>query len=145
MLQIGATYFLNRARLMFEAAVFCRRKAMKGRLYFATKAQKEGKILIKTHPCAQIFCCDICGFEKVLCFINIIGISDCIAVMHRKYVTTGWHCNLKVGSNNLSFYCTSGNLTESERCSENMCSNFSSAGGCRTILQRVRRKTDRRV
>uniref|UniRef100_A0A671ULG2 Transmembrane protein 63C n=1 Tax=Sparus aurata TaxID=8175 RepID=A0A671ULG2_SPAAU len=42
-----------------------RRKAMKGRLYFATKAQKEGKILIKTHPCAQIFCCDICGFEKV--------------------------------------------------------------------------------
>nr|XP_046269751.1 calcium permeable stress-gated cation channel 1 [Scatophagus argus] len=42
-----------------------RRKAMKGRLYFATKAQKEGKIVIKTHPCAQIFCCDICGFEKV--------------------------------------------------------------------------------
>uniref|UniRef100_A0A3P9CZB8 Transmembrane protein 63C n=1 Tax=Maylandia zebra TaxID=106582 RepID=A0A3P9CZB8_9CICH len=42
-----------------------RRKAMKGRLYFATKAQKEGKIMIKTHPCAQIFCCDVCGFEKV--------------------------------------------------------------------------------
>ncbi|KAM9708000.1 calcium permeable stress-gated cation channel 1 isoform 1-T1 [Menidia menidia] len=42
-----------------------RRKAMKGRLYFATKAQKEGRIMIKTHPCAQIFCCDICGFEKV--------------------------------------------------------------------------------
>ncbi|XP_039993652.1 calcium permeable stress-gated cation channel 1 isoform X3 [Xiphias gladius] len=42
-----------------------RRKAMKGRLYFATKAQKDGKIMIKTHPCAQIFCCDICGFEKV--------------------------------------------------------------------------------
>ncbi|XP_019940803.1 calcium permeable stress-gated cation channel 1 isoform X2 [Paralichthys olivaceus] len=42
-----------------------RRKAMKGRLYFATKAQKQGKIMIKTHPCAQIFCCDICGFEKV--------------------------------------------------------------------------------
>ncbi|XP_040916563.1 calcium permeable stress-gated cation channel 1 [Toxotes jaculatrix] len=42
-----------------------RRKAMKGRLYFATKAQKEGKIMIKTHPCAQIFCCDFCGFEKV--------------------------------------------------------------------------------
>lgn len=38
---------------------------MKGRLYFATKAQKDGKILIQTHPCAQIFCCDICGFEKV--------------------------------------------------------------------------------
>uniref|UniRef100_A0A8C9Y774 Transmembrane protein 63C n=1 Tax=Sander lucioperca TaxID=283035 RepID=A0A8C9Y774_SANLU len=42
-----------------------RRKAMKGRLYFATMAQKEGKIMIKTHPCAQIFCCDICGFEMV--------------------------------------------------------------------------------
>ncbi|XP_040056289.2 osmosensitive cation channel TMEM63C isoform X2 [Gasterosteus aculeatus] len=42
-----------------------RRKAMKGRLYFATKAQKEGKIMIKTHPCAQIFCCDMCGFEQV--------------------------------------------------------------------------------
>uniref|UniRef100_A0A7N6B4K5 Transmembrane protein 63C n=1 Tax=Anabas testudineus TaxID=64144 RepID=A0A7N6B4K5_ANATE len=42
-----------------------RRKAMKGRLYFASKAQKEGKIMIKTHPCAQIFCCDICGFEKL--------------------------------------------------------------------------------
>ncbi|XP_033967946.1 calcium permeable stress-gated cation channel 1 isoform X2 [Pseudochaenichthys georgianus] len=42
-----------------------RRKAMKGRLYFASKAQKEGKIMIKIHPCAQIFCCDFCGFEKV--------------------------------------------------------------------------------
>ncbi|XP_072314161.1 calcium permeable stress-gated cation channel 1 [Eucyclogobius newberryi] len=42
-----------------------RRKAMKGRLYFASKAQKEGKIMIKTHPCAQIFCCDACGFEQV--------------------------------------------------------------------------------
>uniref|UniRef100_A0A8C2IQL4 Transmembrane protein 63C n=1 Tax=Cyprinus carpio TaxID=7962 RepID=A0A8C2IQL4_CYPCA len=42
-----------------------RRKAMKGRLYFTTKAQKEGRIMIKTHPCAQIFCCDICGFEQV--------------------------------------------------------------------------------
>uniref|UniRef100_A0A8C8ELL3 Calcium permeable stress-gated cation channel 1 n=1 Tax=Oncorhynchus tshawytscha TaxID=74940 RepID=A0A8C8ELL3_ONCTS len=39
--------------------------AMKGRLYFATKAQKEGKIMIKTHPCATIFCCDVCGFEQV--------------------------------------------------------------------------------
>uniref|UniRef100_A0AAQ6ALC4 Transmembrane protein 63C n=1 Tax=Amphiprion ocellaris TaxID=80972 RepID=A0AAQ6ALC4_AMPOC len=52
-------------RLLSEDAVFFRRKAMKGRLYFASKAQKEGKIMIKTHPCAQIFCCDICGFEKV--------------------------------------------------------------------------------
>uniref|UniRef100_W5MYW9 Transmembrane protein 63C n=1 Tax=Lepisosteus oculatus TaxID=7918 RepID=W5MYW9_LEPOC len=42
-----------------------RRKAMKGRLYFTSKAQKEGKIMIKTHPCAQIFCCDVCGFEQV--------------------------------------------------------------------------------
>ncbi|XP_013868510.1 calcium permeable stress-gated cation channel 1 [Austrofundulus limnaeus] len=42
-----------------------RRKAMKGRLYFATKAQKEGKVMITTHPCSQIFCCDVCGFEKV--------------------------------------------------------------------------------
>ncbi|XP_061700561.1 calcium permeable stress-gated cation channel 1 [Syngnathoides biaculeatus] len=42
-----------------------RRKAMKGRLYFASKSQKEGKIMMKTHPCAQLFCCDICGFEKV--------------------------------------------------------------------------------
>ncbi|XP_043929830.1 calcium permeable stress-gated cation channel 1 [Protopterus annectens] len=42
-----------------------RRKAMKGRLYFAAKAQKDGRIMIKTHPCARIFCCDCCGFEKV--------------------------------------------------------------------------------
>ncbi|CAM2116136.1 unnamed protein product [Caretta caretta] len=42
-----------------------RRKAMKGRLYFTTKAQKEGKIMIKTHPCARIFCCRSCGFEQV--------------------------------------------------------------------------------
>ncbi|XP_053701952.1 calcium permeable stress-gated cation channel 1 [Synchiropus splendidus] len=42
-----------------------RRKAMKGRLYFASKSQKEGRITIKTHPCARIFCCDFCGFEKV--------------------------------------------------------------------------------
>lgn len=42
-----------------------RRKAMKGRLYFTGKAQKEGKVMIKSHPCAQIFCCDACGFEQV--------------------------------------------------------------------------------
>uniref|UniRef100_A0A3Q1CTL2 Transmembrane protein 63C n=1 Tax=Amphiprion ocellaris TaxID=80972 RepID=A0A3Q1CTL2_AMPOC len=53
-----------------------RRKAMKGRLYFASKAQKEGKIMIKTHPCAQIFCCDICGFEKVT-FFTFFGIYTC--------------------------------------------------------------------
>ncbi|XP_042299372.1 calcium permeable stress-gated cation channel 1 [Sceloporus undulatus] len=42
-----------------------RRKAMKGRLYFTTKAQKEGKIMIKIHPCSRIFCCRVCGFEEV--------------------------------------------------------------------------------
>ncbi|KAJ7345032.1 hypothetical protein JRQ81_000982 [Phrynocephalus forsythii] len=42
-----------------------RRKAMKGRLYFTTKAQKEGKIMIKVHPCSRIFCCRVCGFEEV--------------------------------------------------------------------------------
>uniref|UniRef100_A0A8D2Q6Y0 Transmembrane protein 63C n=1 Tax=Varanus komodoensis TaxID=61221 RepID=A0A8D2Q6Y0_VARKO len=42
-----------------------RRKAMKGRLYFTTKAQKEGKIMIKIHPCSRIFCCHFCGFEEV--------------------------------------------------------------------------------
>ncbi|KAL7862022.1 hypothetical protein SRHO_G00134630 [Serrasalmus rhombeus] len=42
-----------------------RRKAMKGRMYFTTKSQKEGRIMIKTHPCAQILCCDMCGFEQV--------------------------------------------------------------------------------
>ncbi|GAA6096546.1 calcium permeable stress-gated cation channel 1 isoform X1 [Tachysurus ichikawai] len=42
-----------------------RRKAMKGRMYFTTKSQKEGRIMIKTHPCAQIFCCDFCGFEQI--------------------------------------------------------------------------------
>lgn len=73
MLPTGSVQFLNTARLVFDLSVSCRRKAMKGRLYFATKAQKDGKILIKTHPCAQIFCCDICGFEKVICFINIRG------------------------------------------------------------------------
>lgn len=73
MLPIGSVQFLNTTRLVFDLSVSCRRKAMKGRLYFATKAQKDGKILIKTHSCAQIFCCDICGFEKVICFINIRG------------------------------------------------------------------------
>uniref|UniRef100_A0A665WYP2 Transmembrane protein 63C n=1 Tax=Echeneis naucrates TaxID=173247 RepID=A0A665WYP2_ECHNA len=64
-----------------------RRKAMKGRLYFATKSQKEGKIMIKTHPCAQIFCCDICGFEKVS-FISIIWILP-LKFMKRHTVKAG--------------------------------------------------------
>ncbi|XP_060613947.2 calcium permeable stress-gated cation channel 1 [Anolis sagrei] len=42
-----------------------RRKAMKGRLFFTTKAQKEGKIMIRIHPCSRIFCCRFCGFEEV--------------------------------------------------------------------------------
>ncbi|GCB82252.1 hypothetical protein scyTo_0022302, partial [Scyliorhinus torazame] len=41
------------------------RKAMKGRLYFTAKAQKEGKIMIKTHPLARVCCCHSCGFEQV--------------------------------------------------------------------------------
>lgn len=74
---------------------------MKGRLYFATKAQKEGKITIKTHPCAQIFCCDICGFEKVSC-PSITGICALLCflvelhhscVRHRSSAATGWHCS----------------------------------------------------
>lgn len=80
-----------------SVAVFCRRKAMKGRLYFATKAKKEGKNLIKMHPCAQIFCCDFCGFEKV----RFMVVIQC--------ATTRWHCNLKVAvcSGTLSFYLIS--------------------------------------
>ncbi|XP_066463739.1 calcium permeable stress-gated cation channel 1 isoform X1 [Eleutherodactylus coqui] len=42
-----------------------RRRAMKGRLYFAGRSQKEGRILIKTHPCARLCPCDCCGFQKV--------------------------------------------------------------------------------
>ncbi|XP_069771969.1 calcium permeable stress-gated cation channel 1 isoform X2 [Narcine bancroftii] len=41
------------------------RKAMKGRLYFAAKAQKEGRIMMKTHPLARICGCNCCGFEQV--------------------------------------------------------------------------------
>ena len=67
--RVAALHGHNTVQLMTSvkllSSAFCRRKAMKGRLYFASKAQKEGKIMIKTHPCALIFCCDICGFEKV--------------------------------------------------------------------------------
>ncbi|XP_063804320.1 calcium permeable stress-gated cation channel 1 isoform X2 [Pseudophryne corroboree] len=42
-----------------------RRRAMKGRVYFAGRSQKEGRILITTHPCARICPCDCCGFQKV--------------------------------------------------------------------------------
>lgn len=93
--------------------VFCRRKAMKGRLYFTTKAQKEGKIMIKTHPCAQIFCCDICGFEQVCNLIIMLsGLVDyssssraleymSIVLLHGYHIATGWHCNpnLSLSSN----------------------------------------------
>ncbi|XP_053553352.1 calcium permeable stress-gated cation channel 1 isoform X2 [Bombina bombina] len=39
-----------------------RRRAMKGRLYFAGRSQKEGKILIKTHRCGRL--CPCC-FQEV--------------------------------------------------------------------------------
>ncbi|KAG8448974.1 hypothetical protein GDO86_015878 [Hymenochirus boettgeri] len=42
-----------------------RRRAMKGRMYFAGRAQKEGKILIKLHPCARLCPCECCGFQQV--------------------------------------------------------------------------------
>ncbi|KAM8921057.1 osmosensitive cation channel TMEM63C [Pelodytes ibericus] len=42
-----------------------RRKAMKGRMYFAGRAQKEGKIMIKTHPCARLCPCDCCNYKQV--------------------------------------------------------------------------------
>ncbi|XP_053330940.1 calcium permeable stress-gated cation channel 1 isoform X2 [Spea bombifrons] len=42
-----------------------RRKAMKGRMYFAGRAQKEGKIMIKTHPCSRLCPCDCCRFQQV--------------------------------------------------------------------------------
>uniref|UniRef100_A0A8C5EK35 Transmembrane protein 63C n=1 Tax=Gouania willdenowi TaxID=441366 RepID=A0A8C5EK35_GOUWI len=63
-----------------------RRKAMKGRLYFATKAQKEGKIMIRTHPCAQILCCDMCGFEKVHLLCRGVKNTD-ISCSNRSTVT----------------------------------------------------------
>ncbi|KAM4690695.1 calcium permeable stress-gated cation channel 1 isoform 2-T2 [Rhinophrynus dorsalis] len=42
-----------------------RRRAMKGRMYFAGRAQKEGKLMIKPHPCARLCPCDCCGFQQV--------------------------------------------------------------------------------
>ncbi|XP_068110593.1 calcium permeable stress-gated cation channel 1 isoform X3 [Hyperolius riggenbachi] len=41
------------------------RRAMKGRMYFAGQSQKEGRIFIKTHPCARLCPCDCCGFQTV--------------------------------------------------------------------------------
>ena len=75
---------------------------MKGRLYFATKAQKEGKIMIKTHPCAQIFCCDFCGFEQVQHFL--LGKKNkkrfCVILLHCYHCTTGWRCDPNLGFQN---------------------------------------------
>ena len=74
---------------------------MKGRLYFATKAQKEGKIMIKTHPCAQIFCCDFCGFEQVQYFMlknKTKTIS--LFLLHCYRLTTGWRCDSNLGFQN---------------------------------------------
>lgn len=96
MLQIELTYVVIIIDILSEDTVFCRRKAMKGRLYFASKAQKEGKIMIRTHPCAQIFCCDICGFEKVP-FISFLEIY-----LQGEHITTGWHCNPIVAYSRLS-------------------------------------------
>uniref|UniRef100_A0A8C5WGN2 Transmembrane protein 63C n=1 Tax=Leptobrachium leishanense TaxID=445787 RepID=A0A8C5WGN2_9ANUR len=42
-----------------------RRKAMNGRMYFAGRSQKEGKIMIKTHPCARLCRCNCWGFKQV--------------------------------------------------------------------------------
>ncbi|CAH2328483.1 calcium permeable stress-gated cation channel 1 [Pelobates cultripes] len=42
-----------------------RRKAMNGRMYFAGRAQKEGKLMIKTHPLARLCRCDCWGFKQV--------------------------------------------------------------------------------
>uniref|UniRef100_A0A8C7DFL2 Transmembrane protein 63C n=1 Tax=Oncorhynchus kisutch TaxID=8019 RepID=A0A8C7DFL2_ONCKI len=58
-------FCFNVHKLMILDLLCFRRKAMKGRLYFATMSQKEGKIMMKIHPCATIFCCDVCGFEQV--------------------------------------------------------------------------------
>lgn len=68
---------------------------MKGRLYFATKAQKEGKVMITTHPCSQIFCCDVCGFEKVSLIITA-HTQHAAVKLHKRGFTTGWHCSAKV-------------------------------------------------
>lgn len=123
--------------LCLRFTVFSRRKAMKGRLYFATKAQKDGKILIKTHPCAQIFCCDICGFEKVshlrsVCTTAAVFFILAVTRMHRLYLATGWHSNLK----RAAAACRS-LWTQPEHMS--LCF---STGRCRTVLQRVRGKMD---
>uniref|UniRef100_A0A6I8R1V5 Transmembrane protein 63C n=1 Tax=Xenopus tropicalis TaxID=8364 RepID=A0A6I8R1V5_XENTR len=51
-----------------DASLFTKhfqRRAMKGRMYFAGRAQKEGKIQIKIHPCARLCPCDCCGFQQV--------------------------------------------------------------------------------
>ena len=120
---------------------------MKGRLYFATKAQKEGKILIKTHPCAQIFCCDICGFEKVLLFFKstLLGSASCAA----QKVCYHWMAlqsrSRQMQQQHILPLVNLGNLCEVRDAVSNGCSNFLSAGGRRTVLQRVRGKADRRV
>lgn len=86
-----------------------RRKAMKGRLYFATKAQKDGKILIKTHPCAQIFCCDVCGFEKVS-YLRCSFYAFSVTGMQRLCPTTGWHSDLKVAATTVFHSGCRGNM-----------------------------------
>uniref|UniRef100_A0A673X939 Transmembrane protein 63C n=1 Tax=Salmo trutta TaxID=8032 RepID=A0A673X939_SALTR len=65
-----------------------RRKAMKGRLYFATMSQKEGKIMIKTHPCSTIFCCDVCGFEQVHFIVKDYSRVRCRQKPQQSSITT---------------------------------------------------------
>ncbi|XP_045144009.1 calcium permeable stress-gated cation channel 1 isoform X2 [Echinops telfairi] len=37
-----------------------RRHAMRGRLYYAAKVKKSGRVMIKTHPCSRLFFCSCC-------------------------------------------------------------------------------------
>ncbi|XP_038646354.1 calcium permeable stress-gated cation channel 1-like [Scyliorhinus canicula] len=59
--------FLPVVLLVFVTSIFLSQAKgnEKDVLYFTAKAQKEGKIMIKTHPLARVCCCDSCGFEQV--------------------------------------------------------------------------------
>lgn len=83
---------------------------MKGRLYFTTKAQKEGKIMIKTHPCARIFCCRFCGFDEVggcrqgcrqhICTVGKEGMAGCPcpSAQHNPGCSHRWMLSSTMGS-----------------------------------------------
>lgn len=132
---------------------FCRRKAMKGRLYFATKSQKEGKIMIKTHPCAQIFCCDICGFEKVD-YVNVTGICTWLVEWQhvwaaqkrcRHWMSLQSKCSSMWQQHILPLHVWRTSEWKKEMQWVMCAVTFFSAGGCRAVLQWVRGKTHRRV